>query len=202
MTRVGRLGLLAGLGLELDIASSATVPGANDNATGVAALLALARRQLGDPIEGLEVVLVFPGAEESGMQGMAAFLRGAGDLDPRRTLVLGLDTLGSGTPIVCTGEATLLEHGYGRQELELVESAAAAADLQAPERWRIGTWTDPILARFAGLPAVSMLSVGPAGTFTHYHHSSDLPEHVDWDCTRRCIELAWATARTLVERYS
>ena len=98
--RAGAAGVLVlAAGLNLDIARSATVPGANDNATGVAVVLDLVRALVAEPLEHVEVVAVCPGGEESGMGGFAAFLRArASSLHPASTLVVGLDTLGSGTP--------------------------------------------------------------------------------------------------------
>jgi hypothetical protein len=183
-------------GLMADVAASETVPGASDNATGVAAMLALAARLRAEPADGLEVLLVAPGCEESGMGGMAAFLERHGRaLDPATTLVLGLDTLGAGTPIVARAEGALLPHAYRDADNDVVDAGARRAGLEPPVRWRIGAYTDPILAVFAGLPAVSMLSIGPDGAYPNYHLSSDTPEHVDWDSVERCLDLAEATAR-------
>lgn len=183
-------------GLLLDVARRPTVPGANDNASGVAGLLELARRLGAEPLDDLEVLLAFPGGEEAGMAGMAAFLD-AHPLDPARTFVLGLDTIGSGRPVVAVGEATLAEHRYREQDVAEVVAAARAAGLAPPERWRLGAWTDPILAVHRGLPAVSLLSVGPGGHHTRYHVLDDLPEHVDVGCVARCTAIAEATARAL-----
>ncbi|MEA2272010.1 MAG: hypothetical protein QOI98_718 [Solirubrobacteraceae bacterium] len=196
--RVAQALLGAGILAGLDIATERTVPGANDNATGVAALIALASRFAAEPLAGVDVVLVAPGCEESGMGGMAAYLAGhGGDLNPENTLVLGLDTLGSGTPVVLEAEGALLRHRYRDEDLDLADAGAHRAGVEAPERWRIGGWTDAILAVFAGLPAISLLSVGPKGIFTHYHHPTDVPSHVDYDCVERCVALAGAIAEEL-----
>jgi hypothetical protein len=53
-------------------------------------------------------------------------------------------------------------------------------------RSRLGAWTDPVLARLAGVPAVSILSVKDGG-FPNYHLQSDVPEHVDYGCAERCV---------------
>ncbi len=170
----------AAVALNLDIARSPTVPGANDNATGVAAALELVRLLVAAPLEQTEVLVALVGGEESGMGGFHAFLRAHGaQLDPATTLVLGLDTLGCGTPILAAAEGAVLTHRYRDEDLQRVDAGAALAGEPAPARWRIGAWTDPLLARHAGLPAVSLLSIGP-GYYPHYHHPSDLPEHVDW----------------------
>ena len=172
--------------LLLDTATRPTVPGANDNASGVAAAIEVARRIMEEPLDGTEVLLVFPGAEEAGMGGMRQFLRDH-PLDPRATFVFGLDTVGSGTPIVAAAEGAVLPQRYREEDL-----ARVPGDVQ---RWRIAAYTDPILGRFAGLPAVSLLSVGGHGMYTRYHRMDDLPEHVDLACVERCAAIAERAAR-------
>jgi Peptidase family M28 len=189
-----RAGAAAILGLTIaayaDIARSPVVPGASDNATGVAALIELARQDAAEPVPGVELILLAPGCEESGMGGMAAWLAGAGgDLRPETTLVLGLDTLGGGRPAVLTAEATLLVQRYREEDLARADRGAARAGVPAPERWQLGTWTDPILARFAGLPALSILALGP-GYLPNHHLMTDTPENVDWESVDACIRLA------------
>ena len=197
LRRLGSGLLAASVLADLDIARSPTVPGASDNATGVAAILALAERFAADPLDGAEVVIVSTGCEESGMGGMAAFLRKKGD--GPLFCVVGLDTLGAGTPIVARAEGTILTHRYRDEDLELADAGARRAGLEPPQRWRIGGWTDPILARFAGLPTISMLSMGP-GYFPNYHWMTDVPEAVDWDCAGRCVAIADGIAREFAGR--
>jgi acetylornithine deacetylase/succinyl-diaminopimelate desuccinylase-like protein len=188
--------------IDADVARGETVPGACDNASGVAACLDLARALHEEPLDRLEVLIVLPGAEEAGMGGMAAFLQArAGSLDPARTFVLGLDTIGAGTPIVCSAEGAMREQRYRDADLALVDEGAALAGHPAPERWRIGGWTDPVLAMHRGLPSVSMLSMGP-GYFPNYHHPSDLPEHVDWACVEACARIAAGTIAACERRFS
>ena len=193
MASRSRIALAAVAAFVLDTATRPTVPGANDNASGVAALLHVAERFVAEPVQRTEVLLVFHGAEEAGMGGMRAFLA-AHALDARSTFVLGLDTVGSGTPILAEAEGALLPHRYRDEDLALVERAAGG---DAPERWRIAAYTDPILARFKGLPTVSMLSVGDHGMYTRYHRMDDVPEHVDVACVERCAAIAERTGREL-----
>jgi hypothetical protein len=172
------------LALSVEQAVRGPVPGANDNATGVAAVLALAEHYAAAPLEDTEVVVALVGNEESGMAGSRAFFARHA-FDPATTLVLSLDTLGCGTPIVLEAEHALLRHRYADEDLALVP-----ADV---ERWTIGGWTDALQAKFAGLRALSLLSIGPEGAFTHYHHASDLPEHVDFASVRACVDVAERT---------
>jgi Zn-dependent M28 family amino/carboxypeptidase len=193
----------------VDIATNRTVPGANDNATGVAALLALARGFAADPLPHTEIILLATGCEESGMGGMAAWLRRWKGSEPRRwkgsdpagrpvtPFVLSLDTLGSGTPIVCEAEATLFPHAYRPEDLDLANAGARRAGVEAPERWRVGAWTDAVLARFAGLPALSLLSVGPDGVYTNWHLPTDTPDRVDFGCLEHCTRIARGIAEEI-----
>ena len=189
-----------GIAADADVARSPTVPGASDNATGVAVCLDLARALAREPLEGADVLVVLTGGEEAGMGGMAAFLdRHFETLAPLRTFVLGLDTLGAGTPIVCTGEGSMREQRYDERDVALVDEGAATAGQLAPQRWRIGGWTDPILAVHHGLAAASVLSMGP-GYFPRYHHPSDTPDHVDWASVAACARIAAGTVATYARR--
>ena len=177
----------AALALTLDQARSPVVPGANDNASGVAGVLALVGLLAAERPAGLEVVALFPGCEESGMGGMAAWLDAEAEaLDSDRTLVLGLDTIGSGEPVVLAAEGGIWPVRYRDQDVE-------RAEREGLRRWRLGAWTDPVLARLAGLPAISILSVRDGG-FPNYHLPSDTPERVDIDCVEACVRAAHAVA--------
>jgi hypothetical protein len=167
--------------LVTDQARSPVVPGANDNASGVAGVLELVRRLADRRPAGLEVIALVPGCEESGMGGMAAWIE-AQELDPERTLVLGLDTIGSGEPVVLEAEGGLWPVRYREQDV-------AAAERAGLRRWRLGAWTDPVLAALRGLPALSILSVRDGG-FPNYHLPSDTPANVDIGCVEACVNAA------------
>ena len=139
------------------------MPGANDNASGVAGVLAVASQLARERPDGLEVVVLLCGCEESGMGGMAAWMRSEGSLlDSATTLVLGLDTVGSGEPIVLSAEGGAWPVRYRETDVAFAEVAAAGVGVRL-RRWRLGAWTDPVLARLGGLPALSILSVRRGG---------------------------------------
>lgn len=125
------------------------------------------------------------------MGGMAAYLETA-ELDPARTLVLGLDTVGSGTPIVLTAEGGLWPVRYREGDIALAERGAAREGVRL-RRWRLGAWTDPVLACIAGLPSISLLSVRDGG-FPNYHLPGDTPDEVDFECVHRCVQAALGIA--------
>jgi acetylornithine deacetylase/succinyl-diaminopimelate desuccinylase-like protein len=197
LRRTGAALLALSLYGAIDVARSPTVPGASDNATGVAAVLALVERYARKPLDGTQVIALIPGCEETGMGGMAAWLRSpeARALDPASTLVLGLDTLGAGEPVVLKAEGPPRRQRYREADLTWADRGAARAGLPRPRRFTIGGWTDPVLALEAGLPTISLLSVSGTG-FTNYHLPTDTPDRVDWDSVERCLRLAAGTVET------
>jgi len=187
LRRTGSALLALGLGLGAQSALSPTVPGASDNATGVACVLELARRYTDDPLEDTEVIVLCPSGEEVGLAGMYQWLRVSkeGQTPFRKsTLVLGLDTLGAGEPVIARGES--FSGRYRDEDLALVDGDVP--------RVVLGAGTDPMAARHAGLPAVSILSWTDGG-FTNYHLPTDTPERVNWESVERCLALADLTIR-------
>jgi hypothetical protein len=185
--------LALSVALSVDQARSQVVPGANDNASGVAGALELAGRLARSRPPGMEVVVLVCGCEESGMGGMAAWLATEGAaLDRERTLVLGLDTIGSGEPVVLEAEGGLWPVRYLAEDVARAEETARAAGV-ALRRWRLGAWTDPALAALAGFRALSILSVRDGG-FPNYHLPTDTPDNVDIGCVGACVQAAQAIA--------
>jgi acetylornithine deacetylase/succinyl-diaminopimelate desuccinylase-like protein len=190
LTAIGRGALGASLALSLQAAFSETVPGANDNASGVAGLIELGRRLAAEPAEGTELVLLSPGGEEVGAVGMAGWLdRHGGDLDPRTTLFVGLDSIGSGEPVVSVRES--VAGRYRPEDLELIEKAAARAGLPAPRRVGLGAVTDPMVARQRGFRAVSLLAWRD-GAIANLHRPGDVPSDVDYSSIEKAIALTQA----------
>lgn len=177
---LGRALLATSLALTADVARNRPVPGANDNACAAAGLVDLVRGFAADPLERTELIAVATGCEESGMGGAAAWLRRArAELDPATTLVVGLDQIGAGEPHVLSGEGPPLLASYDPGDVERT----------GLPRFHAAGWTDPIVARFAGLPAVSIVGVKNGG-FPNYHVPADTLERVEWDAVERCLAAA------------
>lgn len=196
--RAGAAAVLAGAVAGVtSVGRSPTVPGASDNATGVAVLLELARRLAVAAPSGTDVVLLFPGSEEAGMGGMRAALDHpmlVESLARGPVTVVGVDTLGSGTPIVARTEGTMRDHHFDRAAIELVQRGAVESGVEVPQPWRIGGWTDPILAQLRGIPSTCLLSVGHGG-YTNYHLPTDTADRVDHDSVERCARIVDGVVR-------
>jgi acetylornithine deacetylase/succinyl-diaminopimelate desuccinylase-like protein len=193
---LGALGLAALTAVGVDVARSALVPGANDNASGVAALLAIVAAFARDPLERTDIVAVFTDCEEVGMGGMDAWTAGHRDeLDTAATLVVSLDTLGAGEPAVVTRESALLAT-YDRATLDWADRGALRAAVAPPARTSLAATTDAIVAHHAGLRALSVVSIAPDGTLgPHYHQQTDTAENVDWESVEDCTKIAAGIAR-------
>jgi hypothetical protein len=193
LQRIGLAVLGISIMLSVQAAFSRTVPGANDNATGVAGLLELGRRLARNPIDGLEVILLSPGGEEAGGVGIAGWLKQErANLDPATTLFVGLDSIGSGEPVVSARECTTGR--YRKEDIQLVEHAADRAGLARPRRVGLGAISDPLVVRYRGFHSISLLSWRD-GMIANLHRTSDVPDNVDWASAERVTDLAYAAIK-------
>lgn len=133
-----------------DIALSGFTRGANDNASGVATVLALAERY-GGALGHFDVWVLLTGAGDGLMAGMRAFLRRhRGELDPTRTVFLEVRGVGRGTVRWARKEGAVVAAGYHPTLLAL------CADIEGAEPAVIREAGDAHLARLRGYPALSV----------------------------------------------
>ena len=106
------VGVLAGA-IVIDVWRSQTVPGANDNLSGVAVLVALAELLRERPVPGVRVLLVSCGAEETLQDGIRAFVdRHRDELPLGHTSFVNLDTVGSPHLVMLEGEGPIWMEEY------------------------------------------------------------------------------------------
>lgn len=166
--------------IETDIGRREPVPGANDNASGVACILELARDLRERPADDVRVVLVSTGAEETLLEGMQTYWTRHGvHLDPASTLVVCVDTIGWKHLVLRDGEGILRLHRSPEALLRSVAGIAAAAGVELLRRPAFGVPTDGLVARRAGVPTILLTSVAADGGAPHYHQASDVLQNVD-----------------------
>jgi len=202
LKRTGRAAtLLTGL-IGLDIARNRIVPGANDNLSGVAALVALAERGHDLPVR---LLLVSCGAEEVLQGGIYPFvddhLRA---LDPQRTWVLNLDTIGSPELFMVEGEGILVMEDYCAPAFrDQVAAAAARAGVPLTRGCRARSSTDAVIPSRAGYPTATLCSWEPATRcLSDYHLMTDVPERVDYTTVAAAVAVAAALAEDLASTSS
>jgi hypothetical protein len=192
--RLRRLGTLISAGYVAamaDIGLRGVVQGANDNASGVAALLSLAGWLAAEPPENLRVVLLFTGSEESILEGMAAWARKHLAAFPRETTrVICLDTLGSPHLLLLEGEGMLMMQEYDKDWLAFLRSCAAEEAIALQPGLRFRNATDGQVTQRAGYATAMLGSVDELKIPTEYHWVTDTPERVNYrsvaDAARLC----------------
>jgi hypothetical protein len=203
----GRRGLIAagvagsalGTAVFEDVARSPIVPGANDNLTAVAVLVALAERLRAKPIEGLRVVLASCGAEEVIQGGIYGFARRHFPaLDRERTWFLNLETLGSPRLIMLEGEGpVVMEDYHDRAFRDLIARVADRAGAHLRRGMRARNSTDAVIPSRAGYPTATLASMNRYKALSNYHLMSDTPENVEYRTVRQALMLTEAVAREL-----
>ncbi len=184
---VRRVGLVAAviqtfflvLCLHADLTPFST--GANDDASGVGVMLALAERLARQPLAHTEVWLAFTGCEETMSHGIAAFLDAhAAELGEGAVYIV-LDQVGLGQLMVLSADGLIVKRRTHPRALELARrTAAALPGLELGEHVGIA-YTDAAVATKRGLIALTVDALPPAedGEGTHWHQMSDTVDQVD-----------------------
>src|SRR5437764_3764864 len=163
----------------------------NDSLCAVGILLALAHELRERPVEGLRVLLVSTGSEESFMEGMQGFARRHfSELDPSRTEMLCLECLGGPHLIVLEGEGMLRMRDYTSELREALAAAADQAGISIRRGIRTVAATDGLIALRAGYPVATLASITDAKLPHNYHWPSDTPEELHFGTVRRAIAVS------------
>jgi Zn-dependent M28 family amino/carboxypeptidase len=183
-----------------DIARSPIVPGANDNLSAVALIVALAERLRDRPVRGVRVLLVSLGAEEQLQGGIYGFMaRHRPELDRERTYFLNFDTVGSPELIMLEGEGTtVMEDYYHRPFRDLVARAAERADAPLRRGMRSRNSTDAVLMSRAGYPTACFSSIDRHKALSNYHQMTDVPENLVYETVMHAVTVAESVVRELV----
>jgi hypothetical protein len=171
------------------------VPGANDNLSGVAVLLEVARRlQDSPPPPGVRVILLSAGAEEANQEGMLAFARRHfGRLPPESTRFLCLDTVGSPELVLIEGEGFLRMYEYPSAQKERVAAAARDAGVRLRRGMRFTFATDGLVPLRRGYEVASLGSVTEHLVPANYHWPTDTADNVDYATVAAAGDVVMAT---------
>jgi Iap family predicted aminopeptidase len=168
-------------------------PGANDNASGVGVILALARRLSAAPLAHTEVWLAFTGCEEAAAYGISSFLDAhAADLGDDAVYII-LDEVGLGRPVYLTADGLILKRQTHPRALAFARQARAALpELQAEEEVGIA-YTDAAVATKRGLIALTLVALPPPGSaeVMHWHQMSDTSDHVNPETLASAHAFVW-----------
>jgi hypothetical protein len=191
-----RAGGILALGSALamaDIAARPVVPGANDNLAAVALLIELARLLRDDPPDGVRVLLVSTGSEESLLEGMRGFVaRHAAALPRERTRFVVLECIGAPEAILLEGEGMLRGHDYTAATRDWLAACAERAGRPLRRRLRTGFATDGMIALKAGYPTAVLASIDRYKMAANYHSPRDVAANLSFETvvalTGVCLE--------------
>jgi hypothetical protein len=197
-TAIGTAGAAASAGVMAHMSRQPVVPGANDNLSGVAVLLAVARTLAAQPPPGLRVLLLSAGAEEANQEGMLAFgRRHFGSLDPERTSFLCLDTVGSPELVLIEGEGFLRMYEYDEHAKQLVANAAQDAGVHVRRGHRFTFATDALVPLRAGYPVSALGSINEYLVPSNYHWPTDTAANVEYDSVQDATHVVLAAIARL-----
>ena len=195
--------LVAAIFVLVDIALSDPVPGAVDNASGVAAVIGAAERLRAEPAENLDVWVVLTGAGECQAEGMRSFVREhRGNLEPETTAVVAVDSVGFGDPrySVTDGAVIGTPADPGLISIcEALDSAPADGDKgSGPQPVHSPLTGDALAARIRGIPSITITGLDADGLPSPAHHTDDdVPARCDAAAVDRATGLLVAMARLL-----
>ena len=209
---VGTVLLILALPFLLDTALALPVPGANDNASGVATVLRLAERYGGE-LEHFDLDVLLPGSEEALALGMRSHLRRhRGDLDPGRVVFVNVDEVGRGTVRYTEREGLILPLKAHSQLVGVCEEIVEDQDERNDEgdedddnddrdpavaRGMISrTTSDGFAARAASFPAITITCKGRLDYTPGHHSYADTPDRIDDEA----LERAYRFCSELIER--
>jgi hypothetical protein len=173
------------------------VAGANDNASGIAVVLAAAEALRKERPAHLETWILFTGAEEAGMIGMSAFLE-ENQFDPDTTYFINVDSVGSGFVRYTFEQGLVLPR---RSSPILVRIAGSIA--RSEPKWHVQPVvqpllpTDQIVALAHGYQAIGITARDGQGHIPHWHQASDTTDQIEAKTMETAANFVLAMIRRL-----
>jgi len=189
------IALAAGSLVSLCQARPVRAPGANDNASGVAAMLTATEQLLALLPPGVELWIVGSGAGGAGCSGMRAFVDAHQDWPPEHSLFINFKCVGGGALHYIRREGSLGETAYFSPLMEVARrvSASGLFGELTPVDWPEDT--DGGAAVRGGFQALSLLSLEADGLPRNQRPASDLPASLDMETVIRAADFGTAVAR-------
>lgn len=171
--------------------------GANDNASGVATLLAIATELNVEPLTHVETWILFTTGQEAGLVGMNRFLD-ENTFNPSDTYFINVDHVGSGHIHFTRSEGLIQSY---RSSAKLTRMASEIASTQ-PD-WNVTGEdhrllpTDQFAALRRGYQAVTIFALDDQSVPPHWHQPTDTYDTVDVETIQIATDLTLSLMRRL-----
>ena len=184
------IGMSPDFALDPDLLSSLR-PGADDNASGTAALLELARRLAASP-PPRSVLLIHFDAEEWGLVGSRAFVQDPPIPTSTIVFMLNLDMIGR-----LKGQTLLVDvTAADVPSRNLADSIGRSLGVRTQHTESVDLRSDHLSFGSIGVPALSLTS----GFHSDYHRVTDVAEKIDVGGMMRVIDVAEGMVRAAARR--
>jgi Peptidase family M28 len=183
--------LIAGLGLLVERElRGADVPGANDNASGIAAVATLATELQAQPLSSTRVICLFTGCEEAGVLGADAFVRSEDAHELRSWTFLNFDGVAAPATLRFLRQEGVLRKWPADAHLARIAQGISEnrpeLGLEGTDRNAGLTYdTTPVMAR--GGRAITFSAQD--ATIPNYHAPTDTVENLDPPTLDHAIEV-------------
>lgn len=167
-------------------------PGANDNASGVGAVLALAQYFASHPVEHLRIEVLISTAEETGMHGARAFARSL-DLGSGYH-ILAFDMVGTGGDLrYAVRDGTWRALKFSEQMNESIRQTIPGST----PLWYIEKSGDHAPFIEAGFPAAALQVTGSPTADLRYHSADDTADFIELRAVQLAVTAALAVIKDL-----
>lgn len=171
--------------------------GANDNATGAGLVLALGEHLHNEPLQHMHVWLVCTGCEEVQHYGAIDFFQ-RHKANLRHPVTIVLEALGCSGPAWLTKEGIIIPF-YADRDLVLLAKKLSDAHPEwgaYPSKIKGGN-TEMADALRVGIPAITLIGMGPRGEMPYWHQVGDTFDKMDSEVMGRAYGFAWALIQAL-----
>jgi hypothetical protein len=186
--------LLFGAGATLQWATAPPTPGANDNASAVAAMLTCTERLLGNLPGDVELWCVGTGAEEVGCVGMRRLLDTHPEWNRESTFFVNFECVGGGALHWIRTEGLLVKGGYPPMLIDLARRVATGGKHGEVTGVDLMAATDGHVPAALGFPTLSLISLQPNGVPLNYHRLEDTADAIDCALVVRSADFGAAVA--------
>ena len=182
------------LGLFYAAARGEDIRGANSNASGVTALLQLAKRFREQPLEHAELRLIATGSHEAWMSGIRNYLH-QHQPNKKRTYLLNLESVGAGKLHYLRGEG-LLHFSPSNPEMHAA-AERLTGDFDVSEAALRAVPTGAHFPLLHGYKAMTLIGLDEDGMPPHWNWVTDMISEVDEAHIEAATDVAEALLRTL-----
>ena len=188
-------GLLIATALGIQWAMSPATPGANDNASAVAAMLTCAEQLRNGLPEDVELWVVGTGAEECGHGGMRSIVDQHPDWSREHTFYVNFECVGGGHLHYIVSEGMLSRVSYPPMLIELARRVAAGGRFGEITPTHLLAGTDGNVPAHLGYPTLSLITLEATGVPRNYHRPEDTVDGIDLAAVVRAADFGTAVAR-------